>query len=593
MSQYININSELDALKIKEFEEIFYQTMKEEANVVPKVTPFKGINTDLLYIKDNRVLFIKFMDTTEDLFMILEDELLEIMEEEYDLLRKKMSKIGNNINYNYIFVMPYVTIYDSEEYNDFVENNIIDKNKLYKIMNYEMSIDEYLGESNEEILLNLFLLQVCPEYYVINDNLNLNKKLKKISFSNEDYRYTATMLERNQIEDIVSIKYGNTLYKGPSGCGKTTMLLARAIKLARVYPHHKFIIFTHTKQLRNEIKERLDILYKDNNNIEVHTFTSFLFKLAKIYNLVFDYNTLKNNPEKVYKSLVLQAKNTIKNRSMFKGIFIDEIESFESSQLDFIREFLYKSKFIFNGFECKGLNITSNLSIFKDSWSNIKFDNIITLDKNYRQSNHLVEFVNNFDINSNEYIKSIRSNIKDDIYYLSSPIRESNKAVDIIKVSDIEEQISSILWEIEYLTHKKGLNYSDIAVVYPFNKKRLKNGKTIYFQYMLKKDLEENDIPYVYGDDELTNISKKAGVTISNIYSIKNLEYKAIIFCELEMLYNHSINDITQDYQVNDFVGDLNKVYLAINRATDYLSIITTFNESASDIIKLLVESKK
>lgn len=593
MSQYININSELDALKIKEFEEIFYQNMKEEANVVPKVTPFKGINTDLLYIKDERVLFIKFMDTTEDLFMILEDELLEIMEEEYDLLRKKMSKIGNNINYNYVFVMPYVTIYDNEEYNDFVENNIIDKNKLYKMMNYEMSIDEYLSESNDEILLNLFLLQVCPEYYVINDNLNLNKKLKKISFSNEDYRYTATMLERDQIEDIVSIKYGNTLYKGPSGCGKTTILLSRAIKLARVYPHHKFIIFTHTKQLRNEIKERLDILYKDNNNIEVHTFTSFLFKLAKIYNLVFDYNILKNTPEKVYKSLVLQAKNTIKNRSMFKGIFIDEIESFESSQLDFIREFLYKSKFIFNGFECKGLNISSNLSIFKDSWSNIKFDNIITLTKNYRQSNHLVEFVNNFDRNSNEYIKSIRSNVNDDIYYLSNPIRESNKAVDIIKVSDIEEQISSILWEIEYLTHKKGLNYSDIAVVYPFNKKRLKNGKTIYFQYMLKKDLEENDIPYVYGDDELTNISKKAGVTISNIYSIKNLEYKAIIFCELEMLYNHSINDITQDYQVNDFVGDLNKVYLAINRATDYLSIITTFNESASDIIKLLVESKK
>lgn len=59
------------------------------------------------------------------------------------------------------------------------------------------------------------------------------------------------------------------------------------------------------------------------------------------------------------------------------------------------------------------------------------------------------------------------------------------------------------------------------------------------------------------------------------------------------MLYNHSINDISQDYQVNDFVGDLNKVYLAINRATDYLSIITTFNEGASDIIRLLVESKK
>ncbi|MEG0180512.1 MAG: AAA family ATPase [Peptostreptococcaceae bacterium] len=592
MSQYININSELDALKIKEFEKMFYLTMKEEANVVPKVTPFKGINTDLLYIKDGRVLFIKFMDTTEDLFMILEDELLEIMEEEYDLLRKKMSSIGNDIEYNYVFIMPHVSIYDNEENNDFIENNIIDREKLYKMMDYELSIDEYLGNPNDEILINLFMLQICPEYYVINNNLSLNNNLKKISFSNEDYSYSATILERCQIEEAISIRYGNTLYKGPSGSGKTTILLARAIKLARVYPHHKFIIFTHTKQLRNELKERLDILYKDNNNIEIHTFSSFLFKLAKIYNLVFDYNMLKNTPDKVYKNLVLQAKNTIKNKSMFKGIFVDEIESFEADQLSFIREFLYKSKFIFNGFECRSLNISSNLSIFKNSWDNIEFENIIKLDKNYRQSDHLVEFINNFDENSNEYIKNIRPNIVDDIYYLSNPIRESNKAVDIIKVSDIEEQISSVLWEVDYLIDKKGLNYSDIAIVYPFNKKKLKNGKTIYFQYMLKKDLEENEIPYVNADDELTNIAKKPGITISNIYAIKNLEYKAIIFCELEMLYNHSINDITQDYQVNDFVGDLNKVYLAINRATDYLSIITTFNEGASDIIKLLVESK-
>lgn len=593
MSQYININSELDALKIKEFEKIFYLNMKEEVNVVPKVTPFKGINTDLLYIKDGRVLFIKFMDTTEDLFTILEDELLEIMEEEYDILRKKMGKVANNIEYNYVFIMPYVSIYDTEDYGEFVENNIIDKNKLRKMMNYEINIDEYLGNRNEEILLNLFMLQVCPEYYVINDKLNLNKNLKKISFSNDDYSYTATMLEKEQIEDVVSIKYGNTLYKGPSGSGKTTILLSRVIKLARVYPHHKFIVFTHTKQLKNELKERLSILYKDNNNIEVHTFSSFLFKLAKIYNLVFDYNTLKSNPDKVYKNLVLQVKNTIKNRSMFKGVFIDEIESFDESQIDFIREFLYKSKYIFNAFECKGLNISSSLNLFKNSCDNIEFKNIIKLNKNYRQSNELVEFVNNFDENCNEYIKNIRPMVKDDIYYTSNPIRKSNKAVDIIKVSDIEEQISSVIWEIDYLTNKKGLSYSDIAVVYPFNKKRLKNGKTIYFQYMLKKDLEENEIPYVYGDDELTNISKKMGVTMSNIYSIKNLEYKAVIFCELEMLYNHGINDVTQDYQVNDFVGDLNKVYLAINRATDYLSIITTFNESASDIIKLLVESKK
>ena len=165
------------------------------------------------------------------------------------------------------------------------------------------------------------------------------------------------------------------------------------------------------------------------------------------------------------------------------------------------------------------------------------------------------------------------------------------KENEIIKVIDLEEQIESILWEIDFLRNKKGLDYSDIAIVYPYNKKKLKNGKTIYFQYILRKALEEAKIPYMVAEDEITNITKKVGITISNIYGIKNLEYKAVIFCELEMLYNQTIGDTKQDYQINDFVGDLNKIYLAINASTSYLKIITTFNEDSSEIIKILIKS--
>ena len=55
------------------------------------------------------------------------------------------------------------------------------------------------------------------------------------------------------------------------------------------------------------------------------------------------------------------------------------------------------------------------------------------------------------------------------------------------------------------------------------------------------------------------------------------------------MLYNQTINDEEQDYQINDFVGDLNKIYLSISRPTEYLSIITTLNENGSNLIKLLI----
>lgn len=590
MSQFININSQLDALRIKEFEEKFYEKISDNVKIVPKVTPFKGINTDLLYIKDNKILFVKFMDTSEELFSILDEELIEVMNEEYNMLRLKMAQQHSNINYNFVYIMPYVEIYDEYESQEFVNNNIIDKNKLKQIIEKEKDLDIYLKEENNEIELNMYLLDICPEYYVLNNQKHINRDFKKITFVNDDYEYSATMLDKNELKYSLSINYGNNLFEGGSGTGKTTIMLSRAIKLARVYPQHRFIVFVSSKKLCNQLKEELEILYKDNNNLEIHTLSSFLFKLAKKFDLIADYRMFKQDYEKYLNNLIKQARNVIKNKNMFKGIFIDEAESFKVEEIEFISEFLYKTKNILDIYYCNALNITNDLNIFK-SRDDIKVNQKIDLDINYRQDKNLIEFINRFCQNSNDYIKTLRPMIKNDIYVLTKSIYNQGQDPEIIKVIDLEEQIESILWEIDFLRNKKGLDYSDIAIVYPYNKKKLKNGKTIYFQYILRKALEEAKIPYMVAEDEITNITKKVGITISNIYGIKNLEYKAVIFCELEMLYNQTIGDTKQDYQINDFVGDLNKIYLAINASTSYLKIITTFNEDSSEIIKILIKS--
>ena len=590
MRQNIKIDSQLDALRVKEVEKIFYEKINDNTNVVPKVTPFRGINTDLLYIKDNKILFVKFMDTSEELFSILDEELIEVMNEEYNMLRLKMAQQHSNINYNFVYIMPYVEIYDEYESQEFVNNNIIDKNKLKQIIEKEKDLDIYLKEENNEIELNMYLLDICPEYYVLNNQKHINRDFKKITFVNDDYEYSATMLDKNELKYSLSINYGNNLFEGGSGTGKTTIMLSRAIKLARVYPQHRFIVFVSSKKLCNQLKEELEILYKDNNNLEIHTLSSFLFKLAKKFDLIADYRMFKQDYEKYLNNLIKQARNVIKNKNMFKGIFIDEAESFKVEEIEFISEFLYKTKNILDIYYCNALNITNDLNIFK-SRDDIKVNQKIDLDINYRQDKNLIEFINRFCQNSNDYIKTLRPMIKNDIYVPTKSIYNQGQDPEIIKVIDLEEQIESILWEIDFLRNKKGLDYSDIAIVYPYNKKKLKNGKTIYFQYILRKALEEAKIPYMVAEDEITNITKKVGITISNIYGIKNLEYKAVIFCELEMLYNQTIGDTKQDYQINDFVGDLNKIYLAINASTSYLKIITTFNEDSSEIIKILIKS--
>jgi hypothetical protein len=590
--QYVDIKSQLDALKIKEIERTFYEKLDKNTKIIPKVTPFKGINTDLLYIKDNKPLFIKFVDTTEDLFSILEEELIEVMDEEFGLLKNKMNLNFRKISYNYIFIMPYVEIDDNFGFDEFIKNHVIDKNKLSDIIGGKISLDEYLQDENDEVSLNLYLLDVCSEYYLINDSLHLNENFKKISFYNDDYEYTATMMEESQIKEAISINYGNSLIEGASGTGKTSIMLSRAIKLSKVYPHHNFLIFTHNKQSCNELRELLEILYKDNNNLEVHTFGSFIFKLAKKYSLILDYTMLKNDYEKTFKNLVKQAENIIKNKNMFKGIFIDEAECFADDDIKFIQEFLYKAKYIFNIYSCRSLNISNNLNIFKTPYEYIEFDENLFLNCNYRQTRELAGFVNKFAENSNKFIRNLKSNVDYDIFYKMDAIRSLDSSVDIIKVSDLDDQISSVIWEIEYLTSKLGIKHEEIAVIYPYNKKRLKNGNTIYFQYMLKKAFESSNIPYIYADENLTNLSKKMGVTLSNIYTIKSLEYKAVIVCELEMLYNQTIADTDQDYQVNDFVGDLNKIYLSLSRASNCLKIVTTFDEDGSDLVKIIVDSK-
>ena len=591
MRQNININSQLDALKVKEVERIFYEKNYDNTNVVPKVTPFRGINTDLLYIKNNKILFVKFMDTSEDLFSILDEELIEVMNEEYELLKLKMAQFHNNISFNYVFIMPYVDIEDTYGFENFVNYNIIDKSKLEKIINNREEIDNYLKEENNEIELNLYILDICPEYYELNGTYHLNKEFKKITFSQGDYTYSATMLTDEQLEKSLSINYGKTLIEGPTGTGKTTIMMSRAIKLARIYPHHNFIIFTHTKQLCNQLREGLKLLYKDNNNLEVHTISSFVFKLSKKYNLILDYGLLKKDYEKTFNNLIKQAKNVIKNKRIFKGIFIDESESFEKKDIEFIQEFLYEKKYIFNMYYCENLNIYNSVNIFKSPLDYIDFDEKILLTKNYRQKKTIINFSNKFCKNANNYIKNLRNNISRDIYRPSDSIMEEGITAQIVKVEDLEDQINSILWEIKYLVNNKGLDYSDIAIVFPYNKKKLKNGKTIYFQYILRKALDDAKIPYIIGDDNLTKYGKGTGITISNLYFIKSLEYKAVVFCELEMLYNHTINEEDQDYQVNDFVGDLNKIYMVMNRSSEYLTFITTFNENSSELIKILVNS--
>ena len=593
-----NIISKFDSLRVKDSENEFYNNFARrlEGIAISKVTPVIGIHTDLMYIENNQILFIKFMDTTEEIYSILQDELIEVMKEEYIALSEKIKEYKLDIDYNLVYIMPYVEIIQDEIeecYASFVKKHIIDKLKYENIMSSPKMLEEFYSKANDEIVLNLFRFYVCPEYHVIKNDESrmLNKDFKKILFYNNEDKCTAMFLTQKQLNNINSMDYGNSLISGPAGSGKTTLIISRAIKLARLYPKDKFLILTFNKQSMNEIRSQIKTLTKNIRNIEVHNFHGFIFKLAKQYELIVDYTMLKDDYEKHFRNIFLQAKNMLKSKRLYKGIFIDEGEHFKVEELKFSKDLLYNSKYVLNIAVDKAKDFKNNIDINSKADLSVEIDHHLHIKENYRSTKNITEFVNNFNNNALSYISQHKVDISKDYYEESEAFRKNGDEVEIIKVDNLDEKIEAIVWEIQRLVNVKGLKFSDIGIVYPYNKRKLKNNNVIYFQYIIRKILEENEIPYIFSDEELTNLTPRNGVTLSNIFSLNSTEFKALIFCEIEMLYSQGLSEKCSEYQVSTFIKNLNMIYSVLTKAVDNLIIVTTFSEDSSKIIEILTNS--
>lgn len=588
-----NIVSDIEALKVKESEREFLKAFKNSlpGKGILKITPFSGFYADLYYEHEGKNLVVKFMDTNEDTFSILEEELIEIMSEEYDYYIEETIKLGFGISTSYIFFMPYVDL--SYLKDDFSNKFIIDKSRFELLKKDKSGLQHYLSEYNDEIQSNMFRYFLAREYHVIkkeDDKRIINPDFKKIVFDHRQNRYQAITLTSAQIRQINSLKYGNTLFIGPAGCGKTTTLIARLIKLSTVYSKDNFLFLTFNKQLVADIKSTMDIMGIKNDNIEIINFHSFILNIAKPYGLKIGNDTSKSF-DKQFESIFNKIKQIYKEKNIYKGIIVDEAENFNQSHLEFLTNILYKTKNIFIISSDKAKDIRGFMENFTGGWENFDFADIVEFNCNFRCTKKLSSFTNNFIDNVNDYIESKEIIIPHDYYMKSESVRNSGTEIILSRFENAEEKISEIVKLIKHLKEVKGISYSDICVIYPFNKRKTNPGSTIYFQYLLRNALQQAEVPLIVAHEDITNLTYKNGVTISNIYSINNLEYKYVILCELEMLYSHSIllNSTASDHAA--FIKNINIIYTAITRATDKLYIFTLMNDEDSDIINLLSEA--
>ncbi len=589
-----NIISDIEALRVKQSEREFYKHLKNRLSGIgiTKITPFENFYADLYYEENGQVLFIKFMDTQEETFSILEEELVEIMEEEYDYFVSKINKLYKSVYVNYIYIMPYVDLSSYQDEfvkNDFVKNHIIDSKEFFLIKKDSTRLSGYYSKKNDEIQSNLLRYNIAKEYHVIkkeDEKRILNTDFKKIVFDYKSHEYQATFLTDKQITGVNSIRYGNSLFIGQSGSGKTTTLIARIIKLSRIYDKDKFLFLAFNKQLVQNIKSIMDMMNLSLSNVEIINFHGYILNLAKNYGLKIDKNNQKSFDEQ-FETIFTKTSQIYKNQHIYKGIIIDEAENFNENHINFLRNLLYKTKYFFMISSDKAKDIRGFMKDFTGGWENLEYVEIAEFNKNYRCTKNISEFTNNFIDNIAKYVDEKNLILPEDYYIKSTSPRHKGQTVSIIKCDTVEDKLKNITKLISRLIDK-GIKYSDICIIYPFNKRKTKNKTVIYFQYLLKMALEEANIGFMIANEDFTNLTYKSGVSISNIFSANNLEYKIVILCELEMLYTHSLGSEYSYADVSTFIKSLNMVYTAITRATEELYVFTLMEDSDSDILGFL-----
>ena len=572
------VDSNVESIRKKSSEREFYRHMCKSltGKGFTKIVPFGGIYFDLLYVEDNMAGLFKFMDTTEDTFSILDIEILEVMEEEYNEVQEKIEELIPGAKVSYHFIMPYVNLREKGIEKDF----IIDNAAFEQLINSERHLKTYLSE-NTDFDTDDILYGLAKEYFVIksqpNNLIDTPLLQKKIKYKNLEL--TATSMDCSQIENINSFRYGSTMMIGSSGTGKTRAMIAKLIKIARLYPKDDFAYITFDKQLSNDIGSQIRTLHPDLKNIRVINYHQLILLMGRKYNLRLN-NKSKQSFNREFEKVFTKVAQIYKDKRYFKGVFIDEAENFELKDLEFIRNISYKTRnFLYVSYDkAKQMSHLEEKTVSVEEYT---FDNIITFGKNYRNSIEIGNFNTGFQSNLEKF--NLLEFGDENDYFVPFQIESSAIGeVEAIEYSSTSEMMGNIVEHIRRYTDQ-GYSYSDMCIIYPFNQKVLRGKKYVYSKHMVKSYLEENGIVFSFADDETNNMYKSTGVTLSNIYNVTNLEYKIVFFCQIDVLYNA--------FNIENRINArkmINIIYTATSRATEKLCVYLREDETRPGLIDLL-----
>ncbi|MBF8435515.1 hypothetical protein I0Q91_00355 [Halanaerobiaceae bacterium Z-7014] len=611
--------------------------LTEENILLLDVNPLKIKDGEYhILILNNKLIFLKRLnfDSLESFIQTVKFFLKDSQKNDYKRLKQRLNnhrqlvKDKNNQLLRFDIQIKYylpdfnIKNYEYTKLNKEIKyflDDCIFQNEFRKIITNPQK--EFKVSNDQKIITHemkkVILQKLSPEYTISKPNIgeiinHSNTDDKDYYVKSNDRIANIYTLDEEQINIINNISKGNQLLLACAGSGKSVLLLSKCFKAASKHPDRKFLLTCYNVNLKNYYEWQIEVAGFREKNVECITFLALCKRLIK--NNKLKYNGKRDDFDKIFETVKKALKEGKINERYF-GIFIDEVQIFKSEWY----------KFCFNLLENKNSNdhlfvvcgdlsqrVKLELEQGKAPWQGDeklpdfnKEKNIIRIEKNYRNTKQINDYINSFIGLARNCLSRLRfKHGSEDLFLRGKAFREGElpKILELKNYNN-KSEAKMIIKEIDCLI-KKGVSISEIAVVMFHKQFRSRTGipnwEDRHYNIfnplirLLHNNKYSHTILFDYGNELRSDYAERKGINLISSEGALGLDFDAVILCGLkpmglyhntkdaEIIFDKS-NPVDERLEIEkNFHENITTLYTSCTRARNYLSIILpeTIDES-------------
>ena len=462
--------------------------------------------------------------------------------------------------------------------------------------------------------VNSILQRVAPEYTTVrfavatNENSTPGASQELLVVSEDDVAVRAFRLEPEQINIVNKMSKGDQLILACAGSGKSVLLISKCFKAAKMNPDKKFLITCFNRNLQSLYTWYIERAGLQERNVECCTFDGLCKKLLVRNNLFLPSG---GNAIEARREAVMAAFSSGKINDRYYGIFIDEVQMFETSWYKLSYNLLENKEngdhiFVICGDKTQEIkkrqkhgkapwNAGEGYPVYRGGNKSIR------IEKNFRNCIEINDYINRYAQYARTLIKmhNPEEQFDPDMFLRGQAFRHGG-GVTIKQINgNAATEAEKVVESVRSIHDEKGVPYDEIAVAMYYKKYKP-------FHYRIESELlsafKKNHIPYnlLYNNNQSWGGRYgDGGVSFITFDSVLGLDFQAVVVCGIKPLGAYDgtkqlkSENVLDEEQTENLKKNISYLYVACTRAKDYLHIILGESSSQSIYNKLLTDSEE